>query len=197
MTSRRRSQTISTFSLFLTYVVATLGISGCAALPDDAPVVEQLDTETGATVTRLGHPVEVYREAFLQATPGKFAFIGPFETNSMGKRELYLWVALPIEPSPEAVPTIQVNGTPLNLSAPGREADFAGVHKLPYKIPTPWSAMYYFKIDEAAIAQLGDARDLRIDVLENSKTGDVKTSFASSVGADARLKEFSERVRGN
>jgi len=104
---------------------------------------------------------------------------------------------LPIEPSPGAVPTIQVNGTPLDLSAPGRDADFAGVHKLPYKIPTPWSAMYYFRIDAATVAQLGEARDLRIDVLENAKTGAVKTSFASTVNADARLKEFSDRVRGD
>jgi hypothetical protein len=195
MTSRRRSQTIGAFSFLLSCTAIIL--NGCAALPDDAPVVEQLDTETGVTVTRLGHPVEVYREAFLQEAPGKFAFIGPFETNSMGKRELFLWVALPIEPSPDAVPTIEVNGARLELSPPGRDAEFAGVHKLPYKIPTPWSAMYYFKINEAGVAQLGDARDIRIDVLENTKTGAVKTSFASSVSADARLKEFGERVHGN
>ena len=57
--------------------------------------------------------------------------------------------------------------------------------------------MYYFRIDAATVAQLGDARDLRIDVLENAKTGAVKTSFASTVNADARLKEFSDRVRGD
>ena len=66
----------------------------------------------------------------------------------MGKRELFVWLAVPIEPVPDSIPVVEVNGTVLSLGSPGRSADFATLHKSPYKIPTPWSAMYYFKVDD-------------------------------------------------
>ena len=53
MTSRR---------VFLT-LFATL-LTSCASLPDDAPVVEQLDDETGLTIARLGKPLESYCSFF-------------------------------------------------------------------------------------------------------------------------------------
>ncbi|HEU4781296.1 MAG TPA: hypothetical protein VFS58_15550 [Steroidobacteraceae bacterium] len=168
-------------------------LSACAALPDDAPIVEQLDTETGATVTRLGRPVELYRETFLQETAGRFAFIAPFETNLMGRRELFVWLAVPIEPMADAVPAVEVNGSELVLGTPGRAADFATLHKSPYKIPTPWSAMYYFKVDDAVVARLAEATHVAVRVLEASKNGPVKTLFAATIEADTRLKDFSDR----
>jgi len=193
MTSRRGSQTSFRLVSFTAAVFASALLGACATLPDDAPVVEQLDTETGATVTRLGHPIEVYRETFLHEASGRFAFIGPFETNQMGQRELFLWLAVPIEPVTNAVPELEINGKALALGAPGRTADFAGVHNSPYKIPTPWSAMYYFKIDDAIVAQLGDASDINIRVLENGKNGTIKTLFSVKLAADPRLKNFALR----
>jgi hypothetical protein len=165
----------------------------CAALPDDAPIVEQLDSETGTTVTRLGRPIEVYRESFLQEPAGRFAFIAPFETNLMGKRELYLWLAVPIEPMQDSVPAIELNGAALTLSAPGRSADFATLHKSPYKIPTPWSAMYYFKVDDAIVARLAETTDIAVRVVEVGKAGPLKTLFAVKLEADPRLKDFATR----
>ena len=136
-------------------------LGACAALPDDAPVVEQLDTETGVTVTRLGRPIELYRETFLQDPAGRFAFLGPFETNLMGSANCSCGSRCrSSRPRGRRYPSIEVNGTPLTLGAPGRSADFAGVHKSPYKIPTPWSAMYYFKVDADLVARLGEATKL-------------------------------------
>jgi hypothetical protein len=172
--------------------IATL-LGGCAALPNDAPVVEQLDSETGTTVTRLGHPVEVYRESFVQEPAGRFAFIAPFETNLMGKRELFVWVAVPVEPVADSVPTVEVNGSVLNLGTPGRSADFATLHTSPYKIPTPWSAMYYFKVDEPIVTQLSQATNITIRVLEVGKAGTIKTLFAVKIENDTRLKDFAAR----
>jgi hypothetical protein len=169
-------------------------LGGCAALPDDAPVVEQLDTETGTTVARFGHPFELYREALVQDdAANRFAFIGPFETNQMGQRELFLWVAVPIEPAAGAVPVVEVNGKVLSLPEPGRSADFAGLHKSPYKNPTPWSVMYYFKVDAATAAEVGEAAEIRIDTLEPGKNGPIKAHFIGKVGADTRFKEFAAR----
>jgi len=174
--------------------LAALMLAGCAALPDDSPVVEQLDPDTGATITRLGRPVELYRDTFVQEPTGRFAFLAPFETNQMGNRELYLWVAVPIETLSDASPpVVEVNGKPLALDAPGRAADFAGLRNSPYKIPTPWSSMFYYRIDAAIVAALGDSRDLAVKVGESTKDGTVRTSFASPVGSDTRLREFAAR----
>ena len=178
--------------LLTVVAVATL-LGACAALPDDAPVVEQLDSETGTTITRLGHPIEVYRESFVQEPAGRFAFIAPFETNLMGKRELFVWVAVPIEPVADSVPVVEVNGSVLNLGTPGRSADYATPHTSPYKIPTPWSAMYYFKVDQAIVDQLAQASNINIRVLEVGKAGTIKTLFAVKLEADTRLKDFAAR----
>jgi hypothetical protein len=178
---------------FVRMAMACLLLGGCAALPQDAPVFEQLDSETGTTVTRLGKPIEVYRESFLQEPAGRFAFIAPFETNLMGKRELFVWLAVPVEPVPDTVPVVEVNGAVLTLGTPGRTADFATLHKSPYKIPTPWSAMYYFKVDDSIVARLGEATDIAINVLEVGKDGPHKTLFAVKLEADPRLKDFATR----
>jgi hypothetical protein len=177
----------------LQVALATTLLGACAALPDDAPVVENLDSETGTTVTRLGRPVEIYRETFLQDTVGRFAFIGPFETNLMGTRELFVWLAVPIEPVPDAIPVVEVNGAVLTLGTPGRSADFAHVHESPYKIPTPWSAMYYFKVDESVIARLGEATDVTVRVVEASKNGPIRALFAVKITEDPRLRNFASR----
>jgi hypothetical protein len=174
-------------------LAATAMLGACAALPEDAPVVEQLDPETGTTVTRLGRPVELYRETFLQETAGRFAFIAPFETNLMGRRELFVWISVPLEPVEGEAPVIEVNGAALALGAPARDAEFANLDKSPYKVPTPWSAMYYFKADDAVIARLGEATDVSVRVLEAGKNGPVNTLFAAKVDADPRLKDFAAR----
>ena len=191
--STQRSTTRTGQARFI--VVATIAIllGACAALPDDAPVVEQLGSETGTTVTRLGHPIEVYRESFVQEPAGRFAFIAPFETNLMGKRELFVWVAVPVEPVADSLPIVEVNGSVLTLGAPGRSADFATLHTSPYKIPTPWSAMYYFKVDESIVEQLAQASNITIRVLEVGKAGTIKTLFAVKLENDTRLKDFAAR----
>ncbi len=171
--------------------LAAFALGACATLPDDAPVVEHLDTETGTTITRFGRPFDLFRETVVQAQGVRFAFIGPFETNLMGQRELFLWLAVPFESPPPAAPVIEVNGAPLALGAPSRSAELAGLRGSPYKIPTPWSAMYYYEIDAAQLAQLGDARDITVRVLEATKDGSNKVVFSAKVGVDdRRFREF-------
>jgi hypothetical protein len=177
----------------LLIIAAALG--ACATVPDDASVVETLDEETGLTVARLGRPVEVYRETFLKEPTGRFAFVGPFETNQMGTRELYVWIAVPIElGEQDAPPIVTVNGKELPLGTPGRAADFAGLRKSPYKVPTPWSSMYYYRVDQALIESLATAGELRVRVTEPTRDGPVRTVFAVTLdAADARLRDFAAR----
>ncbi len=167
-------------------------MTGCAALPEDAPVFEQLDAETGVTIARLSRPMELYRETFQRDPTGRFAFLAPFETNLMGTRELFLWTALPVDVAEGTEPDIELDGRELSLGPPGREADFAGLNKSPYKIPTPWSAMYYYKIDQALVEKLAAATTLTVRVTERTKDGTTITVFASSV-ADSRLRDFAAR----
>jgi hypothetical protein len=196
MTSRRYTPTGSplrlSLVLSLSLGLASTFIGGCAALPEDAPVMEQLDAETGVTIARLGRPVELYRETFQQNPAGRFAFLGPFETNQMGKRELYLWLALPVDPVPGEEPVLELDGAVLTLPASSREAASAGLTRSPYKIPTPWSAMFYYRVDEALVTKLGNAGQLSIRVTETTKDGTTKTQFASKV-PDSRLKDFASR----
>jgi hypothetical protein len=164
-------------------------LTGCAALPEDAPVFEQLDEETGVTIRRLGHPMELYRETFQRDPSGRFAFLAPFETNQMGKRETFLWIALPVDLAPAAEPEIEIDGRALPLGKPGREPDTAGLRQSPYKIPTPWGAMFYYKIGDDVVARLAAGTTLTARVSETAKDGTVITVFAASV-ADSRLKDF-------
>lgn len=161
-------------------------------MPEDSTVMEQLDDETGLTIARLGHPMELYRETFQRDPSGRFAFLGPFETNQMGTRELYLWAALPVEIAAGTTPDFELDGHALTLGTPSREASVAGLRRSPYKIPTPWSAMFYYKIDADVVAKLAAATTLTIRVTEQTKDGTKITVFASSV-ADARLKDFAAR----
>jgi hypothetical protein len=179
---------------FISVSLLTLVLGACAAVPDDSPVVEQLDAETGATVARLGRPIELYRETFVQDAASRFAFVGPFETNQMGTRELYLWVAVPIDPPAGSEPlALEADGKPIALGTPGRDAGFAGLRTSPYKIPTPWSSMYYYKIDAALVGVLGEARSLTVRVTEAAKDGTIRTTFAAQLATNPRLREFASR----
>jgi hypothetical protein len=187
------SKTIMTSRRVFLALAASL-LASCASLPNDEPVVEQLDDQTGLTIARLGKPLELYRETFRKETAGKFAFLAPFETNQQGKRELYLWVALPLEdPTADVTSVYVVDGKPLNLGTPGRSADSAGLRQSPYQIPTSWIAMFYYHIEHDVIAQLGEAKNIRIQTVENTKAGPVRTNYSIDIGQDPRLQAFASR----
>jgi hypothetical protein len=193
MQQESQSQTIMTSRRLFLSLLTTL-LASCASLPDDSPVVEQLDEETGLTIARLGKPLELYRETFRNETSGKFAFLAPFETNQQGARELYLWVALPLEdPAADVTPVYLVDGKPLGLGTAVRSAESAGLRRPPYQIPTSWIAMYYYRVQHDVIAQLGQANSIRIQTVENTKAGPLKTEYSIDIGQDPRLREFAAR----
>jgi hypothetical protein len=177
------------------FALLPLALGACASLPQDQPVFEQLDADTGVTIARLGKPIELYREAVPSIHSDRFAFLAPFETNQMGKREYFLWLAVPVDPTlaTTSVPTVDVDGSALTLGAPGRDADFAGLAKSPYKVPAPWSVLYYYKADGDVIARLGKAQSLTIHMMEPAKDGPVEAQFALEIAGDPRLKEFAAR----
>ncbi len=194
MTSDRETRNAPRRASLASIGCVTALLAGCAALPDDSPVVEQLDPETGLTIMRLGHPLELYREAVRQERADRFGFLGPFEINQMGKREQFLWVAMPFEGDvAPPVPTITVNGERLELGEAGRAPDFAGLHSPPYKIPTPWIASYYFHIDAELVARLGAAREISVNLREQTRNGQVDALYQLQLAGDPRLREFAAR----
>ncbi len=168
---------------------------GCAAVPNDSAVVEQLDTVTGMTVARLGRPIELYRETSTRDSAMRFAFLAPFETNRMGTRDLFLWVAVPIEVAANAEPpVVAVDGAALALGAPSRGADAAGLRKDPYPLPTPWSTTWYFKVDADTITRLGDSSRLAVRVPEAARDGTVSiVEFIVELEDEPRLRAFANR----
>jgi hypothetical protein len=189
MTSKRANRRVRRGACVLPWLVALLG--GCASLPDDAPVVDQLDEHTGLTIARLGHPLELYVESPRADPASRFGFFGPFETNQMGQRQPYLWLALPVEPvanPPQA--TVTVNGVALALGEAGHAPEFVGLTGPPYRISTPWFAMYYFRIDAAMVQTIGQANEVAVQVTEETRNGPVESRFTLKVGQDPRLREF-------
>ncbi len=176
-------------------MLACVAAAGCAATPNDAPVLEQLDSETGMTIARLGRPIELYRETPLQDAAVRFAFLGPFETNRMGTRDLFLWIAVPVEfVSGAATPVVTVNDAPLALGVPGRDAEFAGLRATPYRLPTPWSTTWYFKVDADTIARLGESSRISVRVPEAARDGTLTaTEFIVELKDEPRLREFAHR----
>jgi len=191
MTSHRNAR-CALLAIVFTCVAGLLG--GCASLPDDAAVVEQLDPETGLTVLRLGHPLELYREVYRQERADRFGFIAPFETNQMGKREVFLWVAVPAEGTgASTTPTVSVDGARLELGPAGNAPDFAGLRSSPYKIPTPWIATFYFRVDSDTASRLGTAHALSVNVPGDPGEGTPDAQYTAQVGDDPRLREFAAR----
>jgi hypothetical protein len=194
MTSSRPIPTALRRASFVIVTCIAMMLGACAALPNDSPVVEELDADTGATVARVGKPLELYREAVPNVYADRFAFLAPFETNQMGQRESFLWLAVPVTATHDsAPPTVEVNGTALALGTPGREPDFAGLRKSPYKTSASWNAVYYFKADAAVIARLGEAEDLLVRSLEMTQKGPIPALFTLKVAADPRLRDFAAR----
>ena len=137
--------------------------AGCASVPENA-VAERLDERTGTTVTAMQRPVELVATEPRGANSDPFAYLAPFETNRMGARQLYLWVAVPDERGGAAVPVVLVGDQTLSLRPLGADPRSAGLASFPYPTPAPWSALQAYQVDEATLRKLGDAATLDLTV---------------------------------
>jgi hypothetical protein len=137
--------------------------AGCASLPENA-VAERLDERTGTTVTAMQRPVELVSTEPRGSNSDPFAYVAPFETNRMGARQLYLWVAAPDERGGAGVPVVLLGNEPLALRPLGTDPRAAGLASFPYAAPAPWSAQQVYQIDEAALRSLAAAASIDITV---------------------------------
>ncbi len=141
----------------------SLLLSGCAAVPVNT-VAEQLDEVTGTTVTRVERPIELVAIEPRGANSDPFAYLAPFETNRMGQRQLYLWVAIPDERSVAPAPTVLVGEQALVLTSIGGDAKSLSLGTFPYSKPAPWSAIHAYEIDGPTLRALAAATSFEVRV---------------------------------
>ena len=172
---------------WLAALAVLVTLAGCAAAPVNAPQ-ELLDETTGTTLTRLVAPVELTSIEPRGANADPFAYLAPFETNRMGERRLYLWLAIPDEQKRGAVPVLQIDGETLEVGAPLPDVRAAGLARWPYADPAPWSAVHVFELDATQLAALAGASELRLSEQGRS------LAFAARLPRPGVIAEFSGRL---
>jgi hypothetical protein len=138
-------------------------LGGCAAVPENT-VAEQLDERTGTTVTRIERPIELVSTEPRGSNTDPFAYVAPFETNRMGQRQLYLWVAVPDERGGARPPVVLAGTETLRMTPRGADAKALGLAAFPYANPAPWSVISVYTIDEDALRALAGAGSLEVSV---------------------------------
>jgi hypothetical protein len=162
MPGRRAVRRAAALALVASAGLATL-LAGCAAVPDNA-VAEQLDERTGTTVTRIERPIELVSTEPRGNNTDPFAYVAPFETNRMGQRELYLWVAVPDERGGARPPVVVAGTETLRMVAKGSDPQGLTLAAFPYPKPAPWSAIHAYAIDEATLRSLAAAASIDVSV---------------------------------
>jgi hypothetical protein len=170
-------------------LLALAALTGCAALPAN-DIREQLDEASGTTLTRLDAPVELTTTTPRGAIADPFAYVAAFETNRMGKRERWLWIAVPDERGDARLPELSVAGRELTLGSPVTSSS-AGLLAAPYPKPAPWSAEHLFRLDAAALAALASGAEWRLRVPRRDAAA---LEFAGRPEPADLLRRFAERT---
>lgn len=166
----------------------------CAcAQPALEPTAEDVDEATGVSVARLARPIElVATRAIARNDP--FAYVAPFETNRMGERALYLWMASqqPTPPTPDSGPTLVADGEAVEMGEPQQGLAPMGLSKSPYPLPAPWSLERYYRINRAGLEQL--ARAGRVELVVRDPDG-AEVRYAAEGAALQGLSGFVAKLQ--
>lgn len=146
--------------LALATLLALPLVPACTSLPDNS-VQETLEESTGTSLTRLARPIELTTVEPRGPNADPFAYVAPFETNRMGQRRSFLWIAVPDERGEGGRPRLRIGGEEIALGEP-LELRAAGLSAPPYARPAPWSAEFVFVLDDAALRALARDGDWRI-----------------------------------
>jgi hypothetical protein len=171
-------------------------LAGCAAAPGPQ-VHDKLDARTGSTVSVIPEPVELVTSAYFGTRTGTFAFLGPFETDQMGARALFLWVLVPHDVSTSVPPIIRCDDTPMTLTLHSGSLHDLGIAEPPYEPPDPWGTQWYFALDDATLACFAHAHAIDFEI--PNAHGDIihfTAESAKGVAGFPVLATFAAR-RGN
>ena len=144
--------------------VMGLVLTGCTGLPPEqrGGVQQVLDEQTGTTVTRLAKPLELTVTVSPGPAKDPFAYLSPFQTNRMGQRADFVWLAVPADGALAAAPVIRADGEIVQLGKMSASPELAELKTAPYRTPAPWSQQFFAIAPDAAIAQLAAASRIEI-----------------------------------
>jgi hypothetical protein len=169
------------------FALTASGLVACAEVPSE-PTTETVDETTGVTVARLAHPIEL-----LAASGGAgsvrdpFAYLAPFETNRMGERALFLWMATPEETPGAMPPQLVADGQPLALTAATQGTRELGLSTPPYARPAPWNIEHTYVADRALLDRIAGASVLEL-VIRSADGSEQR--YAADAAARAPLLAF-------
>ena len=143
--------------------ILLLLLCACAAAP--GPHVEdKLDARTGSTVSVIPDPLELLTSTYFGVRTGAFAYLGPFETDQMGTRALFLWVLVPHDVSSSVVPVIRCDDNPVSLPLQSGSLGDMGIAEPPYEPPDPWGTQWYFALDDTTLSCFAHAHAITVDI---------------------------------
>jgi hypothetical protein len=174
-------------TLMTTAMTATALLAACETAPPQ-PVAERLDPDTATTLTVIKKPVELVDAGAHGPTGNPFAFIAPFETNRMGKRAMYLWIAAPTAAGVQQRPQLTCDGHALTLPPLDSDISHIGLSSPPYAAPVPWDTQWYFQLSQEDLECLIAAQVVAVETYgENG----VPERFIVESKDLTPLKEFS------
>jgi len=181
-----RNRTRIRYSIAVTMLSVSAGCAGLPAFHDEVRHV--LDERTGVTIARLEQPLELTVSASTGPANDPFAYLGPFQTNRMGERADYLWLAVPAAGTLAGSPIVRADGEVVRMGEMSAAPDAAHLERSPYKAPTPWSQQFVAVVESAAIEQLATAR--RIEIATRDAAGD--WTFALQGDALSALRRYAD-----
>ncbi len=162
----------------------------CAcAQPALEPLAEDVDQSTGVSVARLARPIELVATSNTGRND-PFAYVAPFETNRMGERALYFWMASQM-PTPEPGPSLVVDGEAVEMGEPQQSVEAMGLSRSPYARPAPWSLERYYRINRVVLEKLANAG--RVELVVRDPEGN-EVRYAADAAALQGLAGFLARL---
>jgi hypothetical protein len=160
-------------------------LAACVTPAIDA-VQERIDEATGTTITRLAVPVELLAAEPGGRGAGPYAYAAPFETNRMGERRAYLWIAAPASDGAAFVAECGTLAIPVPDAASALQS--LGLARMPYLSPAQWYAARVLRIEGAWMACLGSGATFSVTVGGRRFVGD-GTRRADLAHFSARVSE--------
>jgi hypothetical protein len=151
-------------------VLILLLLAGCAGA--GGQVLERLDPETGATITRASAPFVMYRDMSAKSAFGReYVYVGPVQVNNMGERRHYLWLGIwGTSDSTDRSTTmanfetivIYADGEPLSLEVKGWTPGSIGASDSVYVQPVGSALGGYYRVTIDQMRLIAESRDLEI-----------------------------------
>jgi hypothetical protein len=173
----------------LASAVLALATAACAPLPTE-PLSENVDPNTGTTVAVASRAMELVSETGRGVARDPFAYLGPFETNTQGKKSLYLWLAAPQDKGKLLEPTLYCDDKTLELPPLNQRLRDLGLSQQPYKKPAPWSAQWFYHLSEENLECLAEAKRVSLVTSRKGNRADVQERFTAQADTLAVIAAF-------